>query len=152
MNFGNNGSGTKCVGCHAGHTLITVPPNLTEGSFTNLSTSADVRESSFRNSGGVSYNGINVVDRKARNLDQKVNWIANGNTNEFVVMKWEIPIDVRRFILYDIIPNPANGTNIHVTDCELFLYYNNAEVMHIPVYGRAKYRWADCSDKSNHNH
>ncbi|MDQ3020878.1 MAG: T9SS type A sorting domain-containing protein [Bacteroidota bacterium] len=135
MNFGNDGSGTKCVGCHAGHTLITVPPNLTEGSFTNLSTSSDVRESSFKNENGISYKGLNVVDRKARNADQKVNWIANGNQNEYVVMKWEIPIDVRRFILYDIIQNLNNGTNIHVTDCELFLYYNNTVVKHIASTG-----------------
>ncbi len=135
MNFGNNGSGTKCVGCHAGHTLITVPPNLTEGSYTNLSTSADVRESSFRNSGGISYKGVDVVDRKAMNTDQKVNWISNGSANEYVVLKWEIPIDVRRFILYDILPNSGNGTNIHVTDCELFLYKDNAVVMHIASTG-----------------
>lgn len=135
MNFGNNGSGTKCVGCHAGHSSIVVAPNVTEGAFTNLSTSADVSESSFRSAGGINYKGINVVDRRARNTDQKVNWIANGSQNEFVVLKWEIPIDVRRFILYDIIPNSNNGTNIHVTDCELFLYYNNTIVRHITSTG-----------------
>lgn len=135
MNFGNNGSGTKCVGCHAGHTLITVPQNLTEGAFTNVSTSANVRESSFRNSGGVEYKGVNVVDRKARNSDLKVNWISTGSINEYVVMNWEIPIDIRRFVLYDIKPNAAAGTSIHVTDCELFLYYNNNIVMHIPSTG-----------------
>ncbi len=135
MNFGNNGSGTKCVGCHVGHTLITVPVNVTEGSFTNLSTSAKVRESSFRESGGVSYKGDNVVDRKARTLDQKVNWISNGGVNEYVVLKWDIPVDVRRFILYDITPNSGNGTDIHVTDCELFIYYNNAVAMHLPSTG-----------------
>ncbi|MEP7145739.1 MAG: T9SS type A sorting domain-containing protein, partial [bacterium] len=135
MNYGNNGSGTKCVGCHAGHTLITVPQNLTEGSFTNLSTSADARESSFKFANGVSYKGINVIDRKARNSDQKVNWISNGSINEYIVLKWEIPIDVRRFILYDILPNATNGTDIHVTDCELFLYRQNAVTLHIPSTG-----------------
>jgi hypothetical protein len=135
MNFGNDGSGTKCVGCHAGHTMITVPPNVTEGAFTNLSTSADVRESSFRESKGEGYRGINAVDRKARNTDLNVNWIANGATDEFIVLKWEIPIDVRRFLLYDILPNSSNGTNIHVTDCELFLYKDNIIVKHIPTTG-----------------
>lgn len=132
FNFGNNGSGTKCVGCHAGHTLITVPFNLTEGTFTNLSTSAEVRESSFRNP---DYKGKKLVDRKARNSDLTVNWIANGNTNEYSVLKWEIPIDVRRMVLYDIIPNSSNGTNIHVTDCEIFMYFNNSLVNHINSTG-----------------
>jgi len=135
MNFGNNGSGTKCVGCHVGHTMITVPPNLTEGSFTNLSTSADVRESSFRNSNGTDYKGINVVDRKARTSDQKVNWIAGGDQNEYVVLKWEIPVDVRRFVLYNVFPNSNNGTNIKVTDCEMFLYKDNVVAKHIPSTG-----------------
>lgn len=135
MNFGNNGSGTKCVGCHVGHTMITVPNNLTEGSFTNLSTSADVRESSVKNNNGILYSGINAVDRKAKNLDLKVNWISNGNNNEFIVLKWEIPIDVREFKLYDILQNSSNGTNIHVTDCEIFLYKNNIVVKHIQSTG-----------------
>ncbi len=135
MNFGNNGSGTKCVGCHVGHSMITVAPNVTEGAFTNLSTSADVRESSFREAGGIAYKGINLVDRKSRNTDQRVDWISNGNINEYAVLKWEIPIDVRRFVLYDILPNSGNGTNIHVTDCELFIYKNNTVVYHIPSTG-----------------
>jgi hypothetical protein len=135
MNFGNNGSGTKCVGCHAGHTLITVPVNVTEGSFTNLSTSAKVTESSFKTFGSDQFKGQKTVDRKARNSDLKVNWIANGQTNEYVVMKWEIPIDIRRFILYDIQPNTGDGTNIHVTDCEIYIYYQNNIVKHITSTG-----------------
>ena len=135
MNFGNNGSGTKCVGCHAGHTLITVPFNVTEGSFTNLSTSAEVRESSFKNFNGTNYKGVRTVDRKARNNDLSVNWIADGTVNEYVVLKWEIPIDIRRFILYNIIPNSANSTNIQVNDCEIFIYKDNNIVKHIESTG-----------------
>ena len=135
MNFGNNGSGTKCVGCHAGHTLITVPFNVTEGSFTNLSTSADVRESSFKNFSGTAYKGVNTVDRKARNSDLRVNWIANGSVNEYVVLKWEIPIDIRRLILYNISPNSGNNTSIQVSDCEIFIYKDNNVVNHITSTG-----------------
>ncbi|MBS1517551.1 MAG: T9SS type A sorting domain-containing protein [Bacteroidetes bacterium] len=135
MNFGNNGSGTKCVGCHAGHTRITVPINLTEGTFTNLSTSADVRESSFKTNGNISYRGQNAVDRKARNTDQTVNWISTGSNDEYVVLKWQIPIDIRGITLYDIIPNQSNNTDIHVTDCEIFFYYQNSIVNHIASTG-----------------
>ena len=135
LNFGNNGSGTKCVGCHAGHTLITVPSNVTESAFTNLSTSADVRESSFKNFSGNDFKGQNAVDRKAHNPDLNVNWIANGSTNEYIVLKWEIPIDIRKFVMYDIQPNSGNSTNIHVTDCEIFLYKDNNVVNHISSTG-----------------
>ena len=78
------------------------------------------------------------MDRKARNTDLNVNWISNGTngtTDEYVVLKWEIPIDVRRFTLYDILPNSSNNTNIHVTDCELFLYWDNNIVKHISSTG-----------------
>ena len=103
------------------NTLRSFPFNVTEGSFTNLSTSAEVRESSFKNFNGTNYKGVKTVDRKARNNDLSVNWIADGTVNEYVVLKWEIPIDIRRFILYNIIPNSANSTNIQVNDCEIFI-------------------------------
>ncbi|MBL8007837.1 MAG: T9SS type A sorting domain-containing protein [Ignavibacteria bacterium] len=135
LNFGNNGSGTKCVGCHVGHTMITVPNNVTESAFTNLSTSAKVRESSFKNFNGIEYKGQNTVDRKARNQNLGVNWIADGGVNEYVVLRWEIPVDIRRLILYDIIPNTVNGTDIHVTDCEVFIYKDNNVIKHIPSTG-----------------
>jgi len=132
MNFGSNGSGTKCVGCHAGHTLIPVPNSNYESQFTNVSTSADVTQSSYYQD---SYSGKKVVDRKARNTDLSVNWISNGNTNEYVILKWQLPIDVREIKLYNIFPNPDNNTNIQVNDCEIFLYKSDTTVGHISSTG-----------------
>ena len=127
FNFANNGSGTKCVGCHAGHTQIKVPLNITESQFTNLSTSANTFASStFSNS-----DSRNVIDRRARNKDLSVNWISNGGINENVELRWEIPIDLREIKLYNVLPNSANQTNIQVTDCEVYLYYNEQVVQHI---------------------
>ncbi len=131
FNFANNGSGTKCVGCHAGHTLIKVPVNITESQFTNLSTSATTTSSS-------SYSGSdskNSIDRKARNKDLSINWISNGGVNEYVELKWELPIDVREIKLYNVLPNSANQTNIQVTDCEIYLYNNEQVVQHIQSTG-----------------
>lgn len=131
FNFANNGSGTKCVGCHAGHTLIKVPVNITESQFTNLSTSANTVSSS-------TYSGSdsrNSIDRKARNKNLSVNWISNAGINENVELKWELPIDLREIKLYNIFPNPANQTNILVTDCEIYLYLNDQVVQHIQSTG-----------------
>lgn len=131
FNFANNGSGTKCVGCHAGHTLIKVPMNITESQFTNLSTSALTFASSvFQGS-----DSRNAVDRKARNNNLNVNWISNGGANEYAELRWELPIDAREIVLYNILPNTANQTNIQVNDCEIFLYYNDQVVKHIPNTG-----------------
>lgn len=130
FNFSSRGSGTKCVGCHAGHTLIPVPANITESQFTNFSTSAIVTQSSFRNSDS-SYCGNKVIDRRARNTDLKVNWISAGADSQWVELKWELPLDIREIKIYNIYPNQNNGTNIQVNDCELFLYKNNSLVHHI---------------------
>lgn len=132
MNYGRPGTGTKCVGCHAGHTTIPVPSTIAQGQFFNTSTSANVTQSSFRIvNDSVQYPGKRVIDRKARNDTLLVNWIANGANNEFVDLHWDLPIDVKDLVIYNIKPNPANNTNIQVTDCELFLYLNGIEVKHI---------------------
>jgi Secretion system C-terminal sorting domain len=136
MNYGRPGTGTKCVGCHAGHTTIPVPPTVAEGEFFNTSTSASVTQSSFRFvNDTVQYPGKRVVDRKARNDTLLVNWIATGANNEFVDLKWDLPLDVSDVVIYNIKPNFSNGTNIQVTDCELFLYLNGIEVKHIASAG-----------------
>lgn len=137
FNFDINGSGTKCVGCHTGHSAIQVPINNYEAAFTNLSTSATVTESSkkfFKSQ--VIYSGKNVIDRKARTLNLGSAWVASGSNNEFVELKWSIPIDVREIKLYNIYPNPSEGTNIQVNDCEIFLYRDSNTILHIPSTGK----------------
>ncbi len=136
LNYGRPGTGTKCVGCHAGHSTLPVPPNITAGQFFNASTSAAVLQSSYRFINDSSqYPGRRVADRKARNDTLLVNWIAEGSNNEFVNLKWDLPLDVKDIILYNVKPNPDNGTNIQVTDCELFLCLDSVEVMHISSTG-----------------
>ena len=135
LNYGVSGSGTKCVGCHPGHTRLELKPSITENSFTNVSTSADVIQSSFL-SNGSDYKGENVVDRKARNTNLNVNWIAGNNTNnEFVELKWNVLIEPKELYLYNILPNPGNNTNIQVQDCEVFFYKDSNQVGHIASTG-----------------
>jgi hypothetical protein len=42
-----------------------------------------------------------------------------------VSLSWEIPIEVREFVLYGIPGNAAEKTDIVVHQCELLLYYRN---------------------------
>lgn len=136
MNYGRVGTGTKCVGCHSGHTQIFVPLTISEAAFFNTSTSAIVTESSFKFiSDTIQFPGKRVVDRKARNDSLHVNWIANGTNNEFVLLKWSVPIDVRRLTIYNIKPNVSYNTNIQVTDCEVICYYNGLEQARIVSTG-----------------
>jgi hypothetical protein len=136
LNYAPPGTGTKCVGCHSGHTQIPVPINITEGSFFNTSTSAVVTESSFKFiNDTLQFPGSRVVDRKARNDSLTVNWIAAGSQNEFVNLYWNVPIDVRKITLYNIKSNPQTNTNIQLTDCEIICSYNGAVQIHIPSTG-----------------
>lgn len=136
LNYGRSGTGTQCVGCHVGHSLIKVPNNSYSAQFFNISTSATVEQSSFKViNDSTQFPGSKVKDRKARNEDPTVNWIANGSNNEWVKLKWDIPIDVEKFVLYNIIPNASAGTNIQVTDCDVFMFYNGQQVGHIPSIG-----------------
>ena len=131
MNYDKNAAGTKCVGCHAGHSLMTVPPNNTEAQFTNFSTSAYVTQSSYRQAGRIKYFGKYAADRCARNVDLSVNWIASGGNNEYVELQWPLPLDIREIKLYNIFPNASNSTNIQVNDCEIILYNSGREAGHI---------------------
>ena len=104
--------------------------------FFNTSTSAEVTQSSFRFvNDSIQYPGKRVIDRKARNDTLLVNWIAAGASNEFVDLKWDLPLDARDIVIYNIKPNPLEGTDIQVTDCSLFLYLNGIEVKHITSTG-----------------
>jgi hypothetical protein len=51
MNFARQGEGTKCVGCHAGHSVIAVPKNGADAEWFNVATSATVTASSEWKSG-----------------------------------------------------------------------------------------------------
>jgi hypothetical protein len=136
LNFGRSGTGTKCVGCHAGHTTINAPSSLTEAQFINTSTSSHVTQSSFLFINDTNqYPGSRVVDRKARNDSLKVNWVAAGVNNEFVQLDWDFPIDVRRISLYNIKPNPLTSTNIQVNDCEIIMYLQGTQVADVPSTG-----------------
>lgn len=137
LNFGRPGTGTQCVGCHIGHSFIPVPQNSSLAQFTNTSTSASVTQSSFKSvNGKIQYPGSNVKDRKARNDSLTVNWIAAGSQKEWVNLKWDVPIDVKDFVLYNIRPNPAKQTDIQVNDCEILLFFEKKQVGHISSTGK----------------
>jgi len=136
LNYGRQGVGTKCVGCHSGHTRVLVPPNVTEGQFFNTSTSAAVTQSSFKYiNDSLQYPGTSVIDRKANNDTLLVNWIANGTVNEWVNLKWDLPEDIRWIKLYNVKPNVSTNTNIQVTDCEVIVKYQSNEIYRINSTG-----------------
>ncbi len=129
MNFDRMGSGTKCVGCHAGHSVLPVPINASHAEWINVSPSAVVTASS----NGVlpdssRSNPQKIADRRARTGGWHSFWMSSEADKATVSLSWEIPVEVREFVLYGIAPNAEEKTDISVQDCEFLLYYRNVLV------------------------
>lgn len=141
MNFDRLGSGTRCVGCHIGHSMIEVPRNGELSEWINVAPSASVTASSeLRDENGIlsqrdgfPYASRNIVDRQARVGGDSVIWIANEGTGAHVEFRWQVPIEAREFILYGIAPSPDK--KIFVKDCKIFLYFGGKEIGYIPTTG-----------------
>jgi hypothetical protein len=136
MNYERIGGGTKCVGCHAGHSTLTVPMNGTVAEWFNAATSAKVACSSFLvNEQGRVFIPQRIVDRQARTGGDSVIWVANEGEGGYVSLAWDIPIDVREIVLYGISADPNAGTTIRVQDSEILLYYQSNVVRKIKSTG-----------------
>ncbi len=139
MNYERIGGGTKCVGCHAGHSMLTVPVNGTVAEWFNAATSARVSSSSFSvDAQGRAFVPQRVVDRQAKTGGDSVIWVANEGDGASISLTWDTPIEVREIILHGISPNSEAGTSIRVQDSEILLYYNSSEVRRIKSTGRIR--------------
>ncbi len=129
MNYERIGGGTKCAGCHAGHSMLTVPVNGSIAEWFNAAPSAVVTASTlYVDERGTFFPPQRVVDRQAQTGGDSVIWIANEGEGASITLKWEIPIEIRRIVLYGIPTNLPLGTNINVQNCKIILYYNSNEV------------------------
>jgi hypothetical protein len=139
MNHERIGGGTKCVGCHAGHSVLAVPMNGTVAEWFNAATSATVAGSSFFvNEHGRTFIPQRIVDRQARTGEDSVIWVANEGEGGSVSLTWDTPIDVREFVLYGISADSIAGTTIRVQDSEILLYYQSNEVGKIRSTGKIR--------------
>jgi len=105
MNYGRPGSRARCVGCHIGHTMMTVPADDAEARWTNLAPGAQVTVSSTRDA---NQNG-GLTDRRVMKGELWRYWAsASGQrANQWVRLVFPVPIAVRSVRLY----NPRTDTN-----------------------------------------
>ncbi|MFN0062976.1 MAG: TolB family protein [Myxococcaceae bacterium] len=103
LNYGRPGVTARCMGCHAGHTMIPVPPTDAEAAFSNLATGAQVTVSSTRDS----EQNRGLIDRRVMRGEIWRYWTsANGQTNgQWVQLTFPVPVTVRTVRLY----NPRSG-------------------------------------------
>ena len=117
-NFAPFGSGTQCVGCHVGHSAITVPGNYSDARWVDATPSAAIEASS---SAPECPGPAAVADRRTLGRPEAVGWIAGGNRDEFLRFRWRCPIEVREMVLYPFRASPSDGTDLRVLEAELVL-------------------------------
>jgi len=112
-NFSRIGSGTKCVGCHEGHSALPVPKNNLEAKWFNASTSATPTVST--GTGAES-----LTDRRAKGT---TGWVAATQQGEWARLTWPLAVEARAVVLY------ASGTpGLHLRECQLVFYRDGQEV------------------------
>lgn len=87
------GTGTRCVGCHLGHSLLPVPDNNESASWVNLAPSATVTSSGA----ALGTELRAMVDRRARGATRTA-W--NGADESWLRLSWPAPVEVREVALY----------------------------------------------------
>jgi len=117
FNAGRPGSGTKCVGCHTGHSAIAVAESYAQGKRFNAATSATVTATSEADGS----HARAVVDRRTLGRASEVAWIARGRDGEAVTLTWPFPLALDSLVIYGIRPDRATGTNLTVEACDVTL-------------------------------
>lgn len=129
-NYTRPGAGTKCVGCHAGHSAITVPATEEQAEWTNVSPGAKVSASSeLRGMTGAPA----VVDRRTLGDPTEVAWISDGEKDEWVRLDFPETIEGRTAVLYGMRGKTHDGGPQVIKRSELVLLDGEREVKRIPV-------------------
>jgi len=98
-NFARAGTTVRCVGCHAGHSMIAVPQDPT---WTNLAPGAVVRADTRRQHGRLNlrdFDPVNLVDRRTGRPE--VEWAAADDVAVATVeLRWSIELQGREVVLH----------------------------------------------------
>ncbi len=133
LNFGRPGTVARCVGCHAGHSMIPVPANDADAKWTNLAPGASVAVSS---SSSNTYSRA-VVDRFAKQIfahNRLSYWLSKSglaSNAQWVQLTFPVPVTVRTVRLYDIVA--ASGWNVNVLNTTVRLYSDSAATNQVAV-------------------
>ncbi len=125
LNAARFGSGTKCVGCHVGHSVIPVAQSAYLGKRFNAAPSATATATSSA-AGTAGPRG--AVDRRTKGLPGVVAWVADGASGESLRLEWSSAIEVDSLILYALAAHPPSGTDLRVRECRLDLFLNGRAV------------------------
>jgi hypothetical protein len=120
MNYAPPNAIARCIGCHAGHSMIPVPADPAEAKWSNLAPGAAVFVSSTRDAGL----NATLIDRRVLKGDAWRCWTsAPGETeNQWVELVFPVPVLVRSVKLYNPRSDPTNNSDLVVQSTTVRLY------------------------------
>jgi hypothetical protein len=133
LNSERKGAGTKCVGCHTGHSLIEVPMNNALSQWFNAATSAQVSASSEWEQNNIRYHAARAIDRQVELGRDTAMWISAPSQDASLHLKWETPIVVREIVLYPISKKSVIVPPITVKKAQITLFSDSKLVKTIAV-------------------
>ncbi len=124
LNYGRPGAVVRCVGCHAGHTMIAVPLDPNQALFSNLAPGAQVSVSSSRDP---NYN-IGLIDRRVLKGEIWRYWTSaqDQTSGQWVKLTFPVPVTVRLVRLYNPRQGDQANSSLHVNAATVKLYSDAA--------------------------
>jgi hypothetical protein len=123
FNAGRFGTGTKCVGCHAGHSALRVPDSYAQGSWVNASPSAEVTATGTAPG---TAGPAAVADRRTIGPPGEVAWVGLSAA-ETLRLQWKWPIEVKALVVYALRSESASGNDLQIHEMELVCFRKGHE-------------------------
>ena len=112
LNYGRPGEVVRCVGCHAGHSMMPIPDNPEDALFSNLAPGAAISFSSVNPHVALDKTGKGLIDRKVLKGTINDYWRsdpAQEPNQQWVQLTFPVPVTVRAVRLY----NPRQGSELN---------------------------------------
>ena len=130
MNFGRPGAVVRCVGCHAGHSLMPVPANAADAKWTNIAPGATLTVSSARDPKYTT----GLTDRRVLKGENWRYWTSDPQqaaNGQWAQLSFAVPATVRTVRLY----NPRTGgeasSSLQVDQATVILYADAAATQEV---------------------
>lgn len=125
MNFGVAGTTARCVGCHAGHTIIAIADTAEEAAWTNVAPGAALTVSSSRDP---RYDG-GLIDRRQFKGEIWRYWNsapAQPQDGQWARLSFQVPVRVRSVRLYNPRFGDEAASSLQVHRATVILYSDSA--------------------------
>lgn len=136
LNYGVAGERVRCVGCHAGHSLIAVPPTDEEARWTNLAPGASITQSSL----DPSLDGVadGLVDRRVHTGRPEWFWRSEPGQSpngQWVALTFPQPVRVRTVRLHGAPPSASVSTEVQQLRVSVFATPSSAQPVFSTIVG-----------------